>query len=54
MFKNLSPALKIKVRLADALDMQAEDAPNVTIERQLTDRADALRAEVAAAMQVGS
>jgi hypothetical protein len=48
MFKNLSPRLKIKIRLADSLDLLAEDAVTIDARYDFEERAAALRAEVEA------
>jgi len=45
-FKSLPPRLKIKIRYAELLERQAEDAPSIDQRYDFLDRADALRAEV--------
>lgn len=48
LFKSLPSRLKIKIRLAEMLERQAEDAPTIDGRYDLLDRAAALRDEVEA------
>lgn len=51
-FKNLPPRLKIKIRLAEMLERQAEDASTIDLEYDFLARANALRAEVEEAIRL--
>jgi hypothetical protein len=49
-FKSLPNRLKIKIRLAEMLERDAEDAYSIDLRYDFLERADALRAEVEVAI----